>query len=277
MSLQTGIGICLVSALLSMPTLVHAQEEDAGPDKSEEVLTQAQALLSEANAFYAAERYDEARAAYQAAYDLTEAPGFLYNIAQSHRLAGQCRPAIEFYEKFLSLDPKTTLRSKVEGFVGQMWTCLEDEKKAAEANKEPEPSEPEPERAPEKSSTPEISTSEAIHTPRQSEGPSRMPIVGLAIAGTGVLALGTSVYFGLSSRSTSTEIESYAGPWGAAQEADEAEAQRFERFAIVLGVTGGAALVGGLATYLLTSDKGTSSVAVLPSEGGLLFAYSSSL
>lgn len=263
--------LALAAAVLLYSPTIHADEEAPAPP-SEEVLIEAQSLLSEANAHYAAERYDEARVSYQAAYDLTKAPGFLYNIAQSHRLAGQCRAAIEFYEKFLSLDTKTELRPKVEGFVAEMWTCLDEEKKAKEDKRAKAAA-----KNAKKDQDTAFSSNSKDTTPLQAERRSRLPLVGLALTGTGVLALGTGVYFGLSARSTSQDIESYAGPWGAAQESKEEEAQRFERFAIILGIGGTAAIAGGIATYLLTRSDEGQSIALTPSPGGAMLSYSSSL
>jgi tetratricopeptide (TPR) repeat protein len=274
--MQRTLGVLLVGAVLGFSPALYAEDE-ALPSPDEETLNQAQALLSEANAHYAAKRYDEARAAYQAAYDLTEAPGFLYNIAQSHRLAGQCREAIEFYEKFLSMDPKTTLRAKVEEFVAEMWTCLDAEKKARqEEEKNASAAAGQSTLAAGGTASADESTL-VVSGPASgtsSEGPSRLPLVGLGIAGVGVLALGSAAYFGLSARSTSQEIESFTGTWGPAQESDEQQAQRQERFAIILGIGGTAALAGGIATYLLTRNPNTPGLALVPAEGGLLLSYS---
>jgi tetratricopeptide (TPR) repeat protein len=274
MSLRTLLSIWLLLLGFLLPSLAQAEDEET-PAPSEEVIARAQTLLSEANAHYAAKRYDEANSAYQAAYDLTEAPGFLYNIAQSHRLAGQCRDAIEHYEEFLSLDPKTELRSKVEGFVAEMWTCLEEEKRVKE-EKGLRGNPPADEGA---GSEATVAGNQANprRERRDSAGPSRLPLAGVTVAAAGVLALGTSAYFGLSARATSKEVESYNGQWGSAQEADEDEAQRFEKLAIVLGVAGTAAIAGGVATYLLTRERSGSRVAVIPSDGGLVFAFSSPL
>lgn len=104
-----------------------------------------------------------------------------------------------------------------------------------------------------------------------------MPLLGLAIAGTGVLALGTSAYFGLKARSISQDVESIRSEWGPAQEADELEAQGAERIAILLGVAGGAALVGGIVTYLLSNEKGDQGLALIPSSDGAMLSFSSRL
>jgi tetratricopeptide (TPR) repeat protein len=263
----------LVAAGLLLLFEASAQADDQGkPD--DQAMVQARALLSEANALYAAERYEEARAAYEAAYELTLAPGFLYNIAQSHRLAKQCRSAIEFYEKFLAADPKTPLRGKVEGFVGKMWVCLEREKEAAaaeEALQEDEKGAGE--------LRPDDTESSVVAVPVEAESrkPSRLPLVGLAVGGMGVLGLGTSAYFGLKARSTSNDIESFTAEWGPAQEAKEEAAQRDERLSIILGVAGGTALVGGAVLYFLTRDETSDqSLALQPTAGGATLSYSTS-
>jgi tetratricopeptide (TPR) repeat protein len=249
----------------------------------EKIIDQAQKLLSEANAHYAAEEYSQAREAYQAAYDLTQAPGFLYNIAQSYRLAGQCRPAIEYYEKFLSLEPKTELRAKVEGFVAEMWTCLEREKAEAEAKRA------ESERLQDQSSAAQVVAQsdnagngtvgglDASTAEPESAESSSLPTIGLVVAGSGVLVLGSAMYFGLSARSTSQEIESFRGMWGPEEEAKEEKAQEQERLSLILGLAGGAALAGGLVTYYLFGSQESSRVALLPSTDGVMFSFSSDI
>lgn len=266
-------GLCALS-LLGAST---AYAEDETPPAEEEVLAKAQTLLNEANAFYAAKEYEQARASYQAAYELTQAPGFLYNIAQSHRLAGQCRLAIEHYEKFLSLDPKSSLRPKVEGFVQQMWTCLEREKKKEEQAKSEQDKTAAPKEvdgAPSNDDKEPAAQSFAATDGSGPGAPSRLPLVGLAVAGGGVLALGTSLYFGLQARSKSSEIEQHMGEWGPAQQATQDDAQSYENLAVVLGIAGGAALAGGIATYILFGGEDTRGIALLPSEDGLMFTFS---
>ncbi len=50
-------------------------------------------------------KFDEAVAEYQRAYDLVPAPPMLFNIGQAYRLKGDARKALEFYEKFLGVQP----------------------------------------------------------------------------------------------------------------------------------------------------------------------------
>jgi tetratricopeptide (TPR) repeat protein len=64
------------------------------------------AHFSQGRAFQDAGAYDDAIKEYQAAYQLTPLPLLLFNIAQSYRLKGDKRAAIEHYEKYLAADPE---------------------------------------------------------------------------------------------------------------------------------------------------------------------------
>jgi hypothetical protein len=58
--------------------------------------------------------YEEAVKLYRAGYELTGDPAFLFNIAQSYRMMGDCRNAIFFYKRFLLVQPKAENRDEVE-------------------------------------------------------------------------------------------------------------------------------------------------------------------
>src|SRR5439155_26145528 len=62
--------------------------------------------FSQGRAFQDAGAYDDAIREYQAAYQLTPLPLLLFNIAQSYRLKGDKRAAIEWYDKYLAADPE---------------------------------------------------------------------------------------------------------------------------------------------------------------------------
>ncbi|HET6582616.1 MAG TPA: hypothetical protein VFG69_04200 [Nannocystaceae bacterium] len=56
-------------------------------------------------AAYREGRWDEASAAFAAAYDDTGDPTFLYTRAQAERRAGRCETAVDLYTKFLATSP----------------------------------------------------------------------------------------------------------------------------------------------------------------------------
>ena len=49
--------------------------------------------------------YDDAIREYQAAFELTCAPELVFNIAQTYRTKGDKRMALDFYQKYIDLDP----------------------------------------------------------------------------------------------------------------------------------------------------------------------------
>src|SRR3954471_16167071 len=55
---------------------------------------------------YSFGNYDVAIAEYQAAFDLTHAPEYVFNIAQTYRTKGDKPHALEFYKKYIELDPQ---------------------------------------------------------------------------------------------------------------------------------------------------------------------------
>lgn len=65
-----------------------------------------QALIQRGNAFYDAKQFDKAVVEYDAAYQLMEAPGLLFNIAQCYRQKGDKPKALEHYKSFIRLVPE---------------------------------------------------------------------------------------------------------------------------------------------------------------------------
>lgn len=238
----------VVAALLAA---FAARPGIAVADPSAGDLAEADRLLREGNSHYAAGRHDQAIAAYGRAHALTGAPGFLFNIAQVHRVAGNCREAIDHYERFLAADPRSPLRSKVERFLADLWRCVEEERRT-QSSKEPEPapqasaaSPPPPARA-----TGAITATAAPPAERgAASSATRWRWIGLGAAAMGGLAVGGGVYLGLESRSAARDTERFDGEWGPAQEAAESGAARDERNAIILTATGGAVLAIGLALF----------------------------
>lgn len=53
---------------------------------------------------YDAQRYEDAAAAFQRAYDLVQDPLLIFNVAQAQRRLGRCPEALTAYERFLQLD-----------------------------------------------------------------------------------------------------------------------------------------------------------------------------
>jgi hypothetical protein len=86
--------------------------------------------FNQGNTAYNLGRFDEAVGHFTKAYEAWPQPEFLYNIAQSYRLAGNCKQALHFYKRFKSLkekDDKAPLsakkREEVERFINELTDC----------------------------------------------------------------------------------------------------------------------------------------------------------
>jgi len=92
-----------IAAVLVAASLCVLQSPlSAAADPAEE---RARAEFKRGSTAYDLGRFEEARQAYETAYELKPLPGFLYNIGQCYRQLGNYERAIFFYKRFLSLAP----------------------------------------------------------------------------------------------------------------------------------------------------------------------------
>jgi tetratricopeptide (TPR) repeat protein len=90
----------------------------AGTARAQDKPTDAKAAAKEhynrGTTFYDLRRYDEAIKEFDAAYQLKNDPAFLFNLAQSHRQAGNHDQAVYFYKTYLRYVPKAPNRADIE-------------------------------------------------------------------------------------------------------------------------------------------------------------------
>lgn len=108
--------------LLLVAPLAVARPAFADKEKAKE-------LFKQGNAAYKLDHFDEAITAFEAAYREEPSAVFLFNIAQSHRLAKRPRQAAEFYKKYLKDAPEAKNRAQVEE---QIAGCEADAKRLDE-------------------------------------------------------------------------------------------------------------------------------------------------
>jgi tetratricopeptide (TPR) repeat protein len=105
----------------------HAADEPApssvqAPDADS--LKAARRLFDEGQIHYSLGEYDQALTAFRRAYELSSAGVLLFNIAQAHRLKGDCRQALEVYRHFVRLEPDSPYRAEAESqIVGLTARC----------------------------------------------------------------------------------------------------------------------------------------------------------
>jgi tetratricopeptide (TPR) repeat protein len=131
----TACGFVLAAFLGSVPGVARAADD------------QARAQFERAEAAFRARRFEDARLAYQAAYELRALPGLLFNIAQCHRYLDNHERAIFFYERYLKLAGRRANRARTLELIAQERAHLKRSRAVARAGRgarggseqEPEP------------------------------------------------------------------------------------------------------------------------------------------
>ena len=77
-------------------------------------------LYEKGNTQYNLGRWKQAIDFFTQAYEVYNAPEFLFNIAQAHRQDGNCPEALFFYRRYLANKPNATNKSEVEGFIKEL-------------------------------------------------------------------------------------------------------------------------------------------------------------
>jgi hypothetical protein len=79
-----------------------------------------QVLFERAQASFSQGRFDEARADYQAAYDVEPLPAFLFNIAQCYRNMGDYERAQLYFHRYTVREPRGPNRPAAERLAAEM-------------------------------------------------------------------------------------------------------------------------------------------------------------
>jgi tetratricopeptide (TPR) repeat protein len=232
----TGLLLCLGGPL------ARAQPAELPPDRSSPN-PQARALFAEGLRHYNVGEYDEAIERFRSAYQLDPAAGLLYNLAQAHRLKGDCAEALVLYRRFLATQPAGKSRERTEGRIAEMETCVAASR-AARA----------PAVAPPRAAPPGLVLAPA---PAPAEPPRRRwtsaPV--LALGGVTLGLAGASGYFAVDavrSGRTNSQLFTTGGNWSADNVSREARGRRDEKLAF--GLVGGAMVAAGLALWLALRD-----------------------
>jgi tetratricopeptide (TPR) repeat protein len=88
--------------------------------KTAEAEKEARGLFAQGQIHYSLGEYQQAIAQFRRAYELTSAPGLLFNIAQAHRLDGDCKQALEVYRHFVRLAPESPYRAEADVQIGAL-------------------------------------------------------------------------------------------------------------------------------------------------------------
>jgi tetratricopeptide (TPR) repeat protein len=116
---MTSRRIVMLGSLLVLAAVAQPARAEGDPKAA------ARAHFKRAEAAFNLGKFEEALAAYQAAYETKPLPGFLFNIAQCHRNLNDYDQAIFSFKKYLKLEPEASNKESVERLIEEL-----EEKKA---------------------------------------------------------------------------------------------------------------------------------------------------
>lgn len=230
----------LVATLLSIALCAHASASPFTLPRSPEARRQ----LEVGNRLLELRNYTLAIEAYKRGYLLGSDAVFLHNLALAHRLAGDYKAAISYYQSFLRRGkPRADVRAAIEKLIGQMQDEL------VQAARTRPPVEPEPRTATPRSASQATKAGKlaAVTTPAPSPPRWYRDRVAWALAAAGLVAGGASA--GLFANASSLRDERDRTPGGSARDALDHKAGRRQSWAIVTGLTS-VALLGGAVVKL---------------------------
>lgn len=217
---------------LVVPRSARAAPPDAAAASPEE-RSRARALFDEGKTHYDLGEYPQAIARFKEGYRISQSPVFLFNIAQSYRLMGECAEAARFYRNYLRTGAEAD-PAPIEARLAEMDACVRD---AA------------PPTAP---AAPQAVTQPVARVEDRGGG---LRVAGLVGAGVGVLLVGAGLYTARRAGAERDDVAADCQPespcdWPAASaRLDDADASVTR--ATIFTVTGGVLVAGGLVVWLV--------------------------
>jgi tetratricopeptide (TPR) repeat protein len=216
----------------------------AGPSPEE--------LFNQGQASYAKGDYTSAVAKWNESYRLSKEPELLFNIAEALRDAGQCAEALATFRRFITIAPGSEQRPLADEFVRELAA------KCDAVGASPPPT---------------------IDNPDERTRPGgTQKLVGLAVAGVGVVSVATGLYFGHRASSLGEEVMRACPGTGCIWVMlanKDAEGRSAETKQYVFAGIGIAAIIGGGVTYWLASrEHRTPSIAITSGRDGARITWS---
>jgi tetratricopeptide (TPR) repeat protein len=238
-------------------------------------MKKAKEAFNRASLLYEAARYDAAIAAYEEAYAAAPLPAFLFNLGQAHRLKGDKRKAVDYYQRYLALEPGGEGAVEAQSHLAVLGREVAAEDAAARekaAAAERERAVEEARRKEREAARAEMEARPVAPPPADAApagGGRGLKIAGLATGGAGLVLTGVGIYFGLKASALSDDAEALT-EWDPSVVDDGEAANR--NLLIFVGVGAAAVVTGGVLYYLgMRADAAAERVSLAPlllPEGG---------
>lgn len=219
--------------------------------------------LAEGRRHYDLREWDQAIAKFKESYKRTPSRKALFNLAQAHRLKGDCEDAAGLYRTYLRNYPDATNRAQVEQLAAEMDTCAKrpDEPAATKPGLEtPAPVAQEPEAAAPEPPRPVV---------RRHRG---MRLASYGLGAGALVGFGLATKFALDGRAHDDDLASQCKTSCTAQQAGAIDRAGHDanRNAWIAASAGGALLVGAAAMFWWSRDHAESrAVAIVPAPDGV--------
>ncbi len=211
---------------------------------SPEAVEQAKQHYEAGKAFHDVGEYAKAADEYGQAYELVKMPVLLYNIAQVKRLGGEKQSALEYYEKYLAMDPGGPGADNAREMSEELRKELAAGEKPVDYHA---PDDNSHDAAPIDLQLP----SKPVQYARDENAGRGKRMAGLIAGGVGVVSLAVAVKFGLDARALSDDASGVSGVWDPADEMIWDDGKTAERRTIIFSAIGAAAITTGTALYIL--------------------------
>jgi tetratricopeptide (TPR) repeat protein len=251
-----------------MLTLVLLVGTRAVAQPSARAQAEARELYKKAMTHYELGEFEVAITEFKRAYELTSAPGLLFNIAQVYRMKKDPEQAIYFYRTYLRLMPDAPNRADVESLMAENQVLLDEKRAKEKAAALSPPDRPAPTPMPIPAATTSAAPAPVPHHWRAKLW------TGVGVAAVGLGALGAGVAMGVRSANDGSDLQRASMQGGNAWDASRQRLYRDGQNAAVAAdvlYAGGAVLVatGAVLAFLGGRERAADRrVALVPLRGG---------
>jgi tetratricopeptide (TPR) repeat protein len=216
-----------------------------GSPPADDQVARARQLYLEGKSHYDVGDYPKAIEIWKRAYVLSNAPMLLFNIAQAHRLSGDCATALKVYANYERESPNPTNKDELEQAKAR---CVRE---PTGANPPAEPMKPAPMSTaqPVEPSPPAVEPSRDLPPPPTRDSGRRLRVAGIATGVSGGALVIASLVLANRASSIASELEAYRGEWTIAQHARDQDGRSARTWSLATGIVGAAGLVAGGALY----------------------------
>ena len=249
------LGRWMSVAAVALLVAVGAGAARAGDDPGEaDKRKRAGKHVEEGDRYKEAGDYDAAAREYEKAYELVPHPELFFNLAQVYRLGKKKEKALEYYERYLAVEPNGRAAAQARKFAKQLKKELDKAKDKEHAGSGSESGSGSGSESGSGSGSESGSGSGGDLTRRvEPSHPGRtLRIAGMATAGAGLVALAVGIKYGLDARRISNDLSGHdEGQWSEAELKSQAVGKRAEKRMFIGTGLGSAFIAGGAVLYYL--------------------------